>query len=148
MVGGALLDHAGVTRIESSAMSPQPPPLPGSAPESDPVFMEFDESGWADTPKRRSRFAMTCLVLLIIGGVLFVGAVSWFFIQFSGEFEQQLQVSLEGNEVILEHLGEIEEVDISWIKSGEHDDEEVFVMEVTGSQGSGTVTAPRRSPLR
>jgi hypothetical protein len=81
------------------------------------------------------------LVVLGILGVLGAGtcAACGFFLysQFSDMFGQQVVAALEGNEVFDEHIGEVHEISIDLMATGEEDASDVFVFRVEGSRGSG-----------
>jgi hypothetical protein len=78
---------------------------------------------------------------LLCGGVCGGGAFwGW------GMFEEQAQQALSQNEVILEHIGEIQSMDFDLMGTGEAEDGstaagQTFVFRVEGSKGSGVVSA-------
>ncbi len=86
-------------------------------------------TGWA----MKVGLALAGLLLLL---VISVGALATFgyFL-----FVDQVEVELAANPVIQAHLGTIEELGIDLMATGEYEDDNVFVFDVTGDRGSGRV---------
>ena len=72
------------------------------------------------------------LILVGIGGLGFWGL---------DLFTAQAKDALNKNSVILQHVGEINEIEIDVTATGEAEGQDVFVFRVAGSRGSGVVTA-------
>lgn len=79
--------------------------------------------------------AVACVALILLAGV--VKLVSWA----TSIIVDGAQMAMEENPVIRTHLGEIEEVDIEWIKTGREEGDETFAFTVTGTKGRGLVVA-------
>ena len=75
--------------------------------------------------------AVTVLLCAGLGGVAYWG---WTM------FEGQAAEAIGRNAVVREHLGEVESVDADLVATGEAADD-VFVFEVRGTKGAGTVSA-------
>ena len=81
-------------------------------------------------PWRRAAFLAAAIALLLNVGC---GALD--------EFERQVVQDIQDNPVMLEHVGQIQTIDIDWVATGQEPGDDVFVFDVTGSKGSGTLTA-------
>ena len=57
------------------------------------------------------------------------------------EFERQVAEDIKANPVIVNHNGEITAIEVDWTATGEEPDEDVFVFNLTGTKGNGTLTA-------
>jgi hypothetical protein len=57
------------------------------------------------------------------------------------EIARQVRSELDDNPVLVEHVGEIQEFEIDFAASFGEDGDDVFVYNVTGTKGSGVVTA-------
>ncbi|GAB4529761.1 MAG: hypothetical protein Tsb0020_46510 [Haliangiales bacterium] len=86
-------------------------------------------TGWA----MKVGLVLAGLLLLL---VISVGALATFgyFL-----FVDQVEDELAENPVIQEHLGTIEELSIDLVATGEYEDDNVFVFDVTGDRGRGRV---------
>ncbi|TDI43768.1 MAG: hypothetical protein E2P02_10745 [Acidobacteria bacterium] len=82
--------------------------------------------------KRKTIRAVTMLVCMSI-----VSASCGFF----ADFEKQVAADIKDNPVIRTHLGTIDSIDIDWSKTGDETGENVFVFEISGPKGAGTLTA-------
>lgn len=78
---------------------------------------------------------------LASGLLVLVGAVVGLTLWGLSMFVDQVHVELEQNPVIQQHLGELHELELDWLGTGEQEGENVFVFEATGARGTGTVIA-------
>jgi len=87
-----------------------------------------------------SALIISIIVVLVLLGISILaccgGVVSFGW----GVYVEEVKIELEGNPVIQEHIGEISEISTNFTKSAVEDDEDVFVFEISGPNGSGTVT--------
>lgn len=81
------------------------------------------------------------------GKVAFLG-IAWIVVSFVVSacglldvFVDQVQADIEGNPVILRHIGTIDSMEIDWSATGEEPGEDVFVFRIKGSKGQGLLTA-------
>ena len=84
------------------------------------------------------------LVGILIGGglaALICCGVGAFFLFGLDEFARQVQVEIEDNPVIVEHIGEISSFEHDLSMSIDEPGEDTFVFHVTGTKGSGTLRA-------
>ena len=89
----------------------------------------------------------TCLTVgLILGGIVGVvllcggcGVGMYFF--GTGQLAGGVQAALADNPVIREHVGEIQSLEFDVMDTGERGGDDVFLFDVTGSKGSGTIFA-------
>jgi hypothetical protein len=86
------------------------------------------------------------LVVGLIGTLLCAGVCGGGAFWGWGLFEEQAQQALSQNEVIVEHIGEIQSMEIDLMGTGDAADAgtpggETFVFRIEGSKGSGVVTA-------
>ncbi len=56
-------------------------------------------------------------------------------------FIDQVKADIKDNPVIVQHIGTIQSMEIDWAGTGSEPDENTFVFNVTGSKGSGVLTA-------
>ena len=75
------------------------------------------------------------VVLVIVVSVGSFGLWGW------NMFVEQTREALDANPVIAEHIGEIEEIEVDLEATGLAPGDDVFVFTITGSKGSGSVTA-------
>ncbi|REJ94571.1 MAG: hypothetical protein DWQ34_05095 [Planctomycetota bacterium] len=97
------------------------------------------------------------IILAVLGGGMFVccgvgvGAFFWMRSAFEdlsdfvddgmADFDQQVQTDIEDNPVIVEHIGRITHFESDFDLSIEEDYDEVWVFDVSGDRGSGTLRA-------
>ena len=60
---------------------------------------------------------------------------------FFADFEKQVAEDIKDNPVIRRHIGTIDSIDIDWSRTGDEPGENVFVFEISGPNGEGTLTA-------
>jgi len=91
----------------------------------------------------RGRPRTLLIVLAVIGGLALVGCLGFVGLVFLGKslFMDQAMATLNRNPVILQHVGEISEMEINWTRSGLEEDLNVCVYDVKGVKGTGIVTA-------
>ncbi|MEX0701165.1 MAG: hypothetical protein WD069_03640 [Planctomycetales bacterium] len=80
------------------------------------------------------------VVLAAVGVLCFAccGGGFWFLLN---TVENQAEAALNQNPVIQEHLGVVSECDLQLQATGQAGGQNTFVFEVTGTKGTGTVTA-------
>lgn len=82
------------------------------------------------------------LIGLGVAATVVSGVIFWKFIGSAmDEWVSQVAVALDDIPQIQLHIGEIEDISLDFIASGNEPDDDVFVFDVVGSRGSGTVTA-------
>jgi len=96
--------------------------------------------------KNQNRRGNAILVLTIVGIILLVGLMCCggmaAFLTFGwGIFTEQAKDAMNENAVIQEHIGRVTSIESNFLASADEDNENVFVFEVEGSKGTGTVTA-------
>jgi hypothetical protein len=74
------------------------------------------------------------LVVLVCGGV--IGVVKFGFNIIEAEIRNQVR----DEPVLIEHIGQIEKMDVDLTESAALNDDDTFVYHVTGSKGSGVLT--------
>ncbi len=72
------------------------------------------------------------LIVVGIGGLAFWG---W------NLFADQAKVALNKNSVIRQYIGQIEQIEVDLIATGNEEGEDVFVFRIEGPKGTGVVTA-------
>ena len=86
--------------------------------------------------KKRSKVwlivVLAVVVVVGLGGLTFWG---W------GMFRDQARDAMNRNPVIQRHIGRITAIELNFTETGDAEDEDVFVFDITGTNGSGTVTA-------
>ena len=82
--------------------------------------------------KRKNFPALGTLVCLLL-----VSVSCGFFV----DFEKQVAEDIKDNPVIRRHIGTIDSIDIDWTRTGDEPGENVFVFEISGPNGEGTLTA-------
>lgn len=111
-----------------------PPPYPGPQPYRR-----------TPPPRRGSRlpyFVVGAFAgVFALGGVLLVGGLAALFVFGGSVIEEQVAADLEDNAVLAEHVGGGRTFDIQWVQSGMHPDNDTFIFRVTGSKGTGVITA-------
>ncbi len=83
------------------------------------------------------------IVLGVLALVFVIGGVGCYFLvqKAFGTMEDSLKAAIKDNPVIVEHLGELKEVDLNLTATGEGGGGNKFAFDVTGSKGSGMVRA-------
>lgn len=81
------------------------------------------------------------LMLLLCGGGI---AAIYFGLNL---VEEDLKVQLRDHPQVREHLGELQTIDVNFIKSGAIEDDEALVYDMTGSKGSAEVTIVSETPF-
>ncbi len=75
---------------------------------------------------------------IVLVTVAFVAAIAvWVW----NGFVRQAQAALNGNAVVLEHIGRIDQIASDWKGTNEAEGEDVFAFRVSGKKGSGLVVA-------
>lgn len=87
-----------------------------------------------NTAKRR-RLLIVGFILLSLVGIGGLGFRGW------DLFTDQAKEALDKNSVILQHVGEIDRIEMDVTATGDAEGEDVFVFRVAGSRGTGVVTA-------
>lgn len=82
-----------------------------------------------------------CLAIAVVALVTVVGGVAALLFWGWGMYVDQVKSELNGNPVIQEHIGTIEDLSVNLVASSELDDENTFVFDVKGDKGEGVVTA-------
>lgn len=96
-------------------------------------------------PGERGRTLGGCLLIAGIFFAVVAGCGFFAYRHFTGLLEDEIVKELEGNPVVEEHLGDIQEVDLDMQATGEltqgqdEEDEKLLVFAVTGSKGQGQV---------
>ena len=81
-----------------------------------------------------------CIVALVLAVLLSLGI--WWVIGFGSELmEDAVRAELRGNPVIVEHIGEIQSVDLQLMASARHSGEDVYGFELQGTKGQGSLDA-------
>jgi len=105
---------------------------------------------FAPQPRPPEKSSNTCLILgLVFGGfggfILLCGGCCFGTMYFAfGELEQQTRATLTDNEVIKDHIGQIQTFEIdsmASIQKSAAGEEDTFVFHATGDKGSGTIEA-------
>jgi hypothetical protein len=86
-----------------------------------------------NTAKRR-RLLIVGFILLSLVGIGGLGFRGW------DLFTDQAKEALDKNSVILQHVGEIDRIEMDVTATGDAEGEDVFVFRVAGSKGTGVVT--------
>ncbi|MEM7316734.1 MAG: hypothetical protein AAF497_26675, partial [Planctomycetota bacterium] len=97
---------------------------------------QFGDDLEDDVEERRSRWPFIlggCGCFTIVGFVLLIYAF-FFLLQLDSD---EIAFRLRDHPQIQTHLGEIEELKVNMIKTGNVDDDDVYVYDVTGSKASG-----------
>lgn len=111
-----------------------PPPFPGPPP-------------YRRTPPPRRSGRLPYFVfgafagVIALGGMLLVGGLGALFVFGGSVIEEQVAADLKENAVLAEHVGDNRTFDIEWYQSGMHPDNDTFIFQVSGSKGSGVMTA-------
>lgn len=88
-------------------------------------------------PKKKSSKVGLIVVLVVVGVGVLGGVCFWGW----GLFRDQARDALNRNRVIQRHIGRITKMELNFTETGEDPDPEVLVFDITGTKGSGTVTA-------
>jgi hypothetical protein len=103
----------------------------------------------AAAPARRPRFFAWCLGITAVGvllGAMLCGGGSLWLVKLGLDvFTADIEELLRDNEVLLEHLGQLEEIELDMVRSMAKSDVEEFVFQVRGTLASGTVTTKSRT---
>ena len=107
-----------------------------------------DEIGPSDQrgrPRRRRRSSIVLILGILFGSgfvvLLCCGGFGGLMVFGFNVIAKEVELQLRDNAALVEHIGEIEEFDIDWMASMAHPEDDVFVFEVTGTKGSGEITA-------
>ena len=101
----------------------------------------------AQDPSRARRFPWNKAAIFGCGGCAVIGALviifgGWGLLRLGlGVFSDEVESSLRSNPVIIEHIGRIEEFELDLGASIAEEGGEDFVFRVSGTKGSGLVTA-------
>lgn len=77
--------------------------------------------------------------LLVVG--LVIGLLGWAVSWGWGVFEEQAQAALQADPVVQVQIGQIREMEVQLVATGNAKGSDEFVFKLEGSQGSGTVRA-------
>jgi len=109
--------------------------------------MSQSDESFSPRAREPEKSSSTCLILgFVFGGVgaavLLCGGccVGLVFVGLN-QIGSEIQTDLAGNEVIQEHIGNIQTFEMDKWKSIEHANEDVYVFRITGPNGSGTIEA-------
>ena len=98
-------------------------------------------------PSQRTPFARNKILIFGCGGcavVIILAMVfgGWALMKVGlGVFSDEVEGELRSNPVIIEHVGRIEEFELDFSASVAEEDSEDFIFRVSGTKGSGLVTA-------
>lgn len=112
-----------------------PPPSPLPVPPSPVVRRRMPVWGWV-------LLASGLLVVALVIGLM-GWAVSWGW----GLFEDQAQAALQADPVVQAHIGQIREMELELVATGNAKGSDEFVFKLEGSRGSGTVIAELSSTV-
>ncbi len=89
----------------------------------------------------KSRRWLWIILGIVVGGgltvVLVCAGLGWYG---WNAFSDQCRAALNSNVVIIEHLGEVREIEFDLVASGDQPNEDVFVLKAVGANGTGVVT--------
>lgn len=93
------------------------------------------------------------LILGIVGGIGFVCValccgVGFFFVNMGMDaVSADIEMQVRDDPVIVENIGEIESLDVDWVKSSAHEDQDTFIYDIKGSKGEGELTVKSVSDI-
>ena len=102
------------------------------------------ESSPPAKPSQNSTLTIVMVGISVVGMLAVVaccGAGAWFVSFGLDVVAAEVEDDLRNNEVVREHVGEIQEFEMHKAKSIAHDDEDVFVYRVSGTLGEGWIEA-------
>ena len=109
--------------------------------------MSQSDESFSPRAREPEKSSSTCLILgMVFGGVgaavLLCGGccVGLVFVGLN-QIGSEVQADLAGNEVLQEHIGNIQTFEMDKWQSIEHANEDVYIFHVTGPNGSGTLEA-------
>jgi hypothetical protein len=107
----------------------------------------FDDSLREPAPPKSNK---TCLIVLLILGGLLLGCLCcgglayWGFRASAGQVGTIISSGVADNEVIQEHIGEIQSSEVLWMESiqyvAESGKQNYFILDLKGSKGNGKLT--------
>ena len=111
-------------------------------PFEDPRFTPRGGTGAARPPKKKGGNAFAVWAAVIVGGGLLAVVVccggTFGVAQLAfASMEEDVRKDLAGNPVVNERLGGITAVDLEFLASADHPDEDVFIFDLTGPKGTG-----------
>lgn len=117
-------------------MSTAPPPMPA---QGNP----YGQGGFPPEPKKRSGCGCVLMVLAavaVVGLVICLGCAGFTYWGVQQAFTQ-MKAELAKNEVVQEHIGDIESTEIDWsgAMQPQPGGEQVFRMKVKGTKSDGTI---------
>ena len=114
----------------------QSPPGPGQQPYKPPASSFYG-------PPQPPKSSAGLWIALAMGGILLLvcgGGCMGLLIFGMNISEQEIITQLRDNPKLREHIGEIQSLNIDLVASSAQDESEVFVYNVKGNKGSGTLT--------
>ena len=109
--------------------------------------MSHSDESFSPRAREPEKSSSTCLVLgFVFGGVgafvLLCGGccVGLVFVGLN-QIGTEVENNLAGNEVIIEHIGDVQTFEMDKWESIKHANEDIYVFHLTGTKGSGTIEA-------
>lgn len=120
-------------------------PPPSTTPPSPQFFGPSGTPPYGPPPKSSNAW----LWLLLAGGItLFLccgGGVVGVVIFGMNIVAEEVATQVRDNPKFREHIGELQSLDVDWVASSAHDDEETFVYKARGDKGSGVLTVKQET---
>lgn len=101
---------------------------------------------YEENPRRRRKSPSTSTVVIIVlaviggGGILVCcGGMGALFYFGAHVVAKEVELELRDNPVLIQHIGEIEDLRMDWTATAAHPDQDVLVFTVRGTKGQGEV---------